>query len=189
MRSVRHLLRLGTFAAVALVVSTLRAEDDDSVSRVKFSDPAKPGVLKLVLPWADIKVRGTDGDEVVVHSSLGEKGRQESRPDGLRRLDDEVTFEVVEKNNVVTVGVSGDSAWTAHSAEFNIEVPRNTGLVIRTQAGGDILVEEIDGDLDISNMNGEVILRDIGSSAVVNTMNGEIKATYRIAPTKPVSFS
>ena len=62
-------------AAAALLGSCLRAADDDSDSsgstaRVKFSDSSKPGTLKLSLPWAEAHITGTDGDEVIVTSSL-----------------------------------------------------------------------------------------------------------------------
>ena len=30
--------------------------DDGATARVKFSDPAKPGTLKLSLPWAEARV-------------------------------------------------------------------------------------------------------------------------------------
>jgi DUF4097 and DUF4098 domain-containing protein YvlB len=68
-------------------------------------------------------------------------------------------------------------------------VPRNTNLVIRTEIGGDIEVEGVEGDIDINCMNGEIDLRDIASSAVVNCMNGEISASFKTAPVKPVSLS
>ncbi|MBI3885539.1 MAG: DUF4097 family beta strand repeat protein [Opitutae bacterium] len=165
------------------------ADDETTTSSIKFSDPAKPGTVKLVLPWADVHVTGTDGDAVVVSSSLNDKSKSETREDGLRRLDDEMSFELSEAHNVVTVAIVGENAWAAHGSEFTIKVPRRTNLVVRTEAGGDIEVEKVEGDLDINSMNGEVTLRDIASSAVVNTMNGEIRATFKTAPVKPVSFS
>lgn len=177
-------------AALALLAPALPAQDDaGSTARIRFSDPAKPGVLKLSLPWAEVRVTGTDDDEIVVASTLDQKGRRETDDEGFRRLDEEATFELVEENNVATVRLAGDSAWVAHGAEFEIRVPRRTGLVIRTQAGGDIVVTGVEGDLEINSMNGEVRLVDIASSAVVNTMNGEISATFKRAPDKPVSLS
>jgi hypothetical protein len=185
-------LRLGVLlAALALLSSSARADDDEGTitSRIKFTDPAKPGMLKASLPWADLHVTGTAGNEIVVTSTLKEKGTKEEHPDGLRRLDEEVSFELSEKNNTATLQIVGDNPDAAQGAEFKIALPHNTALVLRTEAGGDLVIENIDGDIDISSMNGEVTLRDIGSSAVVNTMNGEINATFKTAPVKPVSLS
>lgn len=181
-------------ASAALLLSAAYApgakpDDAGSTARVKFSDPAKPGTLRLVLPWAEARVTATDGDEVVVTSSLDQKGRTEVDPDGFRRLDEDVTFELLEKDNVALITIAGDNPWAAHGAEFDIKVPRNTHLVLRTEAGGDITVVGVEGDIDINSMNGAVVLRDIASSAVVNTMNGEIRASFKRAPVKPVSLS
>lgn len=167
----------------------LKHESTAAVERVKFSDPSKPGTLKVSLPWAEVHVSGTDGDEVVVTSSLEKKGRSEVDEDGFRRLDEDVSFEVTEKNNIATIVMSGDNLWSAQGAEFHVQVPRNTNLILRSEAGGDVNVENIDGDIDINSMNGEVKLTDISASAVINTMNGEVTATFRQAPTKPVSIT
>lgn len=183
------LLRFGAALLALTFAVTLRADDETTTSSIKFSDPSKPGTVKLVLPWADVRVTGTDGNEVVVRSSLNDKQKGEVREDGLRRLDEDVSFELTESGNVVTVAIVGENAWVAHGSEFSIKVPRNSNLVVRTEAGGDIVVEKVEGDLDINSMNGEVVLRDIASSAVVNTMNGEIHATFKTAPVKPISFS
>lgn len=186
----RHTPRLFcTVAAAALLTAAIRADDAGSTARARFSDPAKPGTLKLTLPWAEARITGTDGDEIVVTSSLDQKGGPEVDDEGFRRLDSDTTFELVEHDNVATIQILGDNAWASHGAEFDIQVPRSTNLVLRTQAGGDLVVEGVEGDLDISSMNGEVVLRDIASSAVVNTMNGEIRATFKSAPLKPVSLS
>lgn len=185
---------LPLLASFLLLIPAARAADKDdesqgSTARVQFSDPAKPGTLKLSLPWAEARITATDGREVVVTSTLDQKGRAEVDDEGFRRLDEDVTFEVVEKDNVATITIAGDNMWAAHGAEFDIKVPRNTNLILRTEAGGDIEVNGVQGDLDINSMNGDVVLSDVGSSAVVNTMNGEISATFKHAPTKAVSLS
>jgi Putative adhesin len=190
----RSTLRLaGLLAAATLLLApAVRAQDDASAgatARVKFSDPTKPGTLRLILPWAEARITGTDGPEVVVTSSLDQKGRAEVDSDGFRRLDEDVTFELIEKDNIASISIAGDNLWATHGAEFEIQVPRNTNLVIRTEIGGDLDVEGVEGDLDISCMNGEVNLTDIASSAVVNSMNGEIRASFKHAPVKAVSLS
>lgn len=193
----RHFLTLALVSALALPAAFGRDgprdhEDssDGSTARAKFSDRSKPGTFRLTLPWAEARITATDGDEIVVSSSLDEKGRRnEIDHEGFRRLDEDLTFELIEKNNVATVTIAGDNPWAANGAEFNILVPRNTNLVLRTEAGGDIHVEGVEGDIDIQSMNGEVTLKDIASSAVVNTMNGEVHVSFSKAPAKPVSLS
>jgi hypothetical protein len=194
-RPIPRLLTL--LAALALLFPAARARDHDrendeskgSTARVKFSDPTKPGTLNVSLPWADARITATDGKEVIVTSTLDQKGHKEVDSEGFRRIDEDATFELVEKDNVATIVIAGENMWAAHGAEFDIKVPRNTNLKVVTQAGGDVEVEGVEGDLDIHSMNGDIELRDIASSAVANTMNGEIKASFKRAPTKPVSLS
>lgn len=193
----RHFLTLALASALALPAALGRdgprdheESPDGATARATFSDPSKPGTFRLSLPWAEARIVATDGNEIVVSSSLDEKGRRdEVDHEGFRRLDEDLTFELVEKNNVATVTIAGENPWAANGAEFNILVPRNTNLVLRTEAGGDIRVKGVEGDIDIQSMNGEVTLEDIASSAVVNTMNGEVHVTFSKAPVKPVSLS
>ena len=59
-------------------------------------------------------------------------------------------------------------------------------LDVKTEAGGDLTVKDIDGDIDISNMNGEVKLEGISGSTVVNTMNGEVLPALHGAPLRAI---
>ena len=117
-RPVPRLLTL--LASLVLLGPSVRAKDKDddeagkSTARVQFSDPAKPGTLKLSLPWAEARITATDGKEVIVTSTLDQKGRKEVDSEGFRRIDEDVTFELVEKNNVATITMSSEatkSAW------------------------------------------------------------------------------
>jgi hypothetical protein len=184
------LFRSGLLLGVlAVSVAAAEPEQSDTTAQVKFSDPGKPGTLKVLLPWADVQVTGTDAAEITVTANLAEKGKGETRSDGLRRLDQEQSFELTEKDNVAVLRMAGDEAWGPQGSEFKIQLPRRTALMLRTELGGDVRIENVDGDIEVSSMNGEVTLKDIGSSAVVNTMNGEINASFKTAPQKPVSLS
>lgn len=186
LRPVSHLLLLATALATATGVSAA-----DAGERIKFSDPSKPGTLKLNLPWADVKVVGTDAAEVTIRSSLGQREEAEKPDaDGFRRLDTESTYELHEKNNVVTIAPAGDDpSWFSPGAEFTVEVPRNTRLSLRTQLGGDIQVAAIDGEIEVNGMNGDITLDQVSGGVVVNTMNGEVRATFARPPAKAVSIT
>lgn len=177
---------------IALCASafTALAFAEDEPTRLKFSDPAKPGTLKFSVPWADVKIVGGEGPDVVIQSSLEKKrGADEVDDEGFRRLDEGASFEAAESGNVITISSPSGPHAINHDAEFRIEVPRGTNLVVRTQFGGDIHIANIDGDVDVNCMNGEVDLEDLSSSAVVNTMNGEVRARFRTAPVKPISIT
>jgi len=187
MKSLRSLL---LFSAVLGAALTLRAADGEmTTASVAFSDPAKPGTLRVNIPWADLRITGTDAPGVTVRSNLEQKGRTRVTRDGLRRIDESVAFELLEQDNVVTLALAGGAEWHSPGSEFEISVPHNTNLVLSNGMGGDIRVTGVEGDLDVDSMNGDVSLDGIASSAVVNTMNGQIKAAFKSAPTKPVSLT
>ena len=182
------LLRIlsAAFLVFALSGATLRADEDGSTATVKLSAPGKPSTLRIDMPWADIHIAGVDGDTVTVESTLAQKGAKPARPGGLRRLDDEVSFEITEHDNVVSLRLAGDNPWAGHDAEFKISVPRAMALDLKTDAGGDLIVENTEGDIEITSMNGDVVLKGISGATTVNTMNGEVRAIYAKAPQKLV---
>ncbi|MBI2813543.1 MAG: DUF4097 family beta strand repeat protein [Opitutae bacterium] len=175
--------------SLALTPLARAGEDEGSTATVKLSAPGKPATLRLDMPWADIHITGVDGDTVTVESTLNQKNTKPDRPGGLRRLDDEVSFELTEKDNVVTLSLGGDNPWAGHDAEFKISVPRAMALSLKTDAGGDLVVDGVEGDVEVNNMNGDMKLEGLVGSAVLNTMNGEIRAVYAKAPQKPVSIT
>ncbi len=183
-----QLLRLVLLASLA-AAPLARAEGEGSNATVKLSAPDKPATLNLDVPWADIRITGVDGDSVTVESTLSQKNSKPARPGALRRLDNEVSFELTEKDNVVTLSLAGDNPWGGHDANFKVSVPRNIALNLKTDAGGDLVVQGVEGDVEINNMNGEVRLEGLVGSAVINTMNGEVRASYAKAPQKPISIT
>lgn len=184
----RHFLRFALIASLA-AAPLARAGDEGSTATVKLSAPGKPATLSIDMPWADIRITGVDGDTVTVESTLTQKNAKPARPGGLRRLDDEVSFELTEHDNTVTLRLAGDNPWAGHDAEFKISVPRAMALNLKTDAGGDLVVKGVEGDIEVNNMNGEVQLEGVVGSAVISTMNGEVRAVYAKAPTKLVSIT
>jgi hypothetical protein len=183
-RLLRFLLIAGLSAA-----ALAHAADDGSTATVKLSSPGQPATLRVDVPWADIHIIGVDGDTITVESTINQKDAKSTRGDGLRRLDDEVSFELTEHENKVTLRLAGDNPWANHDAEFKISMPRAMALDVKTEAGGDLAVKNVEGDIEINNMNGEVLLEGIAGSTVVNTMNGEVRAIYAKAPQKLVSIT
>lgn len=183
-----QLLRLALLVSLA-AAPLARADDEGSSATVQLSAPDKPATFTLDMPWAEIRIVGVDGDSVTVDSSLTEKSNKPAKPGALRRLDNEVNFELTEKDNVVTLSLTGDNPWSAHDAEFRISVPRRMALSLKTGTGGDLVVQGVEGDIEIENMNGEVRLDGVKGAAVISTMNGEVRAVYAAAPQKPISIT
>ncbi|MBS0631650.1 MAG: DUF4097 family beta strand repeat protein [Verrucomicrobia bacterium] len=173
-------------AALTLVFLTA-ARADEGTASIKFSDPAKPGTLKVTLTNGDIHITGTDAAEVTVKTDLKPES-PEQRPDGLRVLTSSSSYSLTEKNNVVTL-TYGSGDWPGNGGDFAIAVPHGTNVIVASSFGGDVTIEGVTGDLEVKSLNGEVRLDDISGGALVETMNGEIKASVRALNNKPLSFT
>ena len=187
MKSIRLYSSLLLAAAFALFLLTA-ARAEEGVNTVKFSDPAKPGTLKVVVAHGDIRITGTDTAEVSVKSEA-KPVSSKPRKDGLRVLTASSSYALNDKDNVVTLDAMSQG-WAGGAADFRITVPRTTNVIVASSFGGDITCAGVAGDLEINSLNGEIRLEDISSGAIISTMNGEIRASVReIHEGKSLSFA
>ncbi len=176
--------------APAAPAESIATTSSGAPTQLKFSDPSKPGTVRLKLTWGDVTVTGADTQEVTVVANIKNKQAPEQRSDGLRRLDSEVTYTASEKDNVITIELAGDAHFAAAGTRLTLTVPRNTSVVVKNSFGGNATVKDITGDVEVHSLNGEVRLEQINGSALVETMNGEINASFaKVAEGRPLSFT
>lgn len=155
---------------------------------IPLSNPGEPGQLELGIVRGSISVSGSDGEEVIINYDSGENSDHNSpqTKNGLRRIsDNSIGFEVTENDNVVEIGGASPHA----DVNFSISVPKNFSLYLSTVNGGDVIVENVSGEMEISNVNGDVTLTSVGGSASVNTVNGDISATFNSIGDNPMAFT
>jgi hypothetical protein len=173
---------------VAALASAVAQADDDNTTTLKFSDPSKPGRLRAVVSNGELRIRGADTDSVTIRTLENLQETSKPRADGLRVIATAAQFTATEENNVITLD-HGAFGWS-HDGKFDITVPRNTSVQLQNNFGGEVIVEDLAGDVEIKNMNGEIKLRGLGGGALVETMNGEIDANFAALPSdKPIAFS
>ncbi|OHE89549.1 MAG: hypothetical protein A3G75_11715 [Verrucomicrobia bacterium RIFCSPLOWO2_12_FULL_64_8] len=177
------------FLSFLVLAAVLARADDTNTTTVKFSDPAKPGKLQLNVMWCDVRITGADRPDVVIRSNVRNAETARTRSDGLRRLDSELTFSAMEKDNVITIGLGGHPG-DGTDAELDITVPRHTSVQVGGSMGGDVVVQEIAGDVEVSSLNGEIRLQKLAGGALVECTNGEIDASFTAVPAgRPISFT
>jgi hypothetical protein len=82
------------------------------------------------------------------------------------------------------------SATPNRTITFEIEAPSRTSLELKTVNGGEILVEGIDGDLQVSNTNGGITLDRVAGSVTAGTTNGNVRASItRVTADRPMAFT
>ncbi len=166
---------------------TLFAQNSEAQSATyQFSDPTKPGTVRIAIGVRDLIVTGADIDTVSVTTALGAT-TSKPRPDGLRVLSEAGSLTVNEKENILVIDAGFESG---PGGAVTLAVPRATSLIVTNSLSGSVQVSGVAGDLDIKCLNGKVTLRDVSGSASVETMNGVIDAKIvQLQEGKPLSFS
>jgi hypothetical protein len=163
---------------------------------VPFSDPSKPGFIEASVYNGSITVRGYEGKEVTIEAKIREtlvsKDRDEAKENekarGLQRIvgTSGTGLEVEEEENVLEIDVSS----MKQTVDLTIQVPFNTSMEIGSYNNGEVLIENITGEIEADNYNGPVSVRGISGSVVAHTYNGAVTVVFtQIDPDKAMSFS
>ncbi|HEU0120332.1 MAG TPA: hypothetical protein VFQ91_07400 [Bryobacteraceae bacterium] len=71
--------------------------------------------------------------------------------------------------------------------KFNVSVPRDAAIEIRTVNGG-IEITGTSGPYKVNTVNGSIHLSDVENAGEVNTVNGTVQAVYRANPSNDTKF-
>jgi hypothetical protein len=186
----KNLMKAVIFSLMGILsVMELYGQNSPQQLVVPLSDPAKPGTLELNLQNGTIKVTGYTGKDVIINISTDQKKYDEGEDtrDGLKRIpNNSIGITAREESNMVKVNSDN---WNK-SVFLDIQVPKNFNLKLRDINDGNITVENVSGNMDISHVNGGISLIDISGTAVVNTTNGDVKVSFvKVTPDTPMAFS
>jgi hypothetical protein len=194
------------FAARLWGQSSLRypVEEKETVQRTLEFGPGEH-VLELDNVSGFIHVVSTNGSnvEMVANKTI----RAESR-DRVADAQRDVTMNVSDKTATVRIYVDGPfrcqcadgrDGWRSSGSrwndpgyrvniDFDIRVPANTKLRLRTVNSGDIKVENTRGDFEVENVNGPVTLTDMRVSGSAETVNGAVHVSFLENPKTASSF-
>jgi len=190
-------IRFAAVSATAWMVATafVLAQGDGNRVDVPFSDPSRPGTVKVGLFQGGIRVRPAPGRDVIVRTNdpivTTRDGRETTVPQrpetvGLRRLTQRSGLRIDEENNMMTIStgrfMNGD--------DLEIQVPARTNLILSIVNGDAIVVEGIEGTIEATSVNGEIRLTDVAGTVVAHATNGNVRVTLRqVTPEKPMSFA
>src|SRR5688572_28915104 len=140
--------RLFAWLPIVLVglIAPLAARQQPDRVTVPLSDPSRPALVDVSLVQGSITVRGSNRKDVLViaHPAEDRPSRRASADaSGLRRIPQTAGFRISEEGN--RIKVSSDSH--NRSISFEIEAPVQTNLKLHTVNGGEIVVENVEGDL------------------------------------------
>ena len=182
MSSVRSLALASVIGAITVALP--QAQQADAVT-VPFSDPARVGSIRVAIHTGGIVVKGGNRRDVMVTSRGEDSRRQSAPPAGLRRITQAVGLSIAEENNQINIGTSGQN----RDVDVELQVPTRVNLKLQTHNDGDVIVENVEGDIEVQNHNGGIRLTNIAGSAVANTHNDDVRVVLtRITAEKAMSF-
>jgi putative adhesin len=175
-------------ASVAVAQQTVQPTTDRVT--VPFSDPERPGTLRVNLLDGTVTIKGTNRRDVlfVANSQQAREAlrrrQQAEPPPGMRRLTQPRGFGVEERDNEMSV-----SSGFGREINLEIEVPMRTKLRVSIVDGG-ITVDSVDSEMEINTVDGGITLTNVGGSVVAHAVDGNIAATVaRVAPQAPMAFT
>lgn len=114
----------------------------------------------------------------------------------LLRAKQEVSLDMSQQNGTVRLyengpfrnhGDHGDRDYEVYF-DYDIQVPANVELDLKTINAGDIVVKGTNGDFNIHGLNGGIEMDQVSGSGVVHTLNGPVKVSFTRNPAKETSF-
>ena len=195
MKEYRHFAILIVFLFLAGTLAFTQEGKTDRAT-VSFSDSSKPGFIEASVHNGSIIIRGYEGKEVIIEAKVREKlvseekeeEKQNEKARGMRRISGAsgTGLDVEEEDNVMEIDVSS----MKQTVDLTIQVPFNTSMEVGSYNNGEVLIENITGEIEATNYNGKVVLTGISGSVVANTYNGEVIVSFtKVDPDKPMSFS
>lgn len=154
---------------------------------VPLSEPGKPCKIKLSALNGSLKAVGYDGKEVVVEVEAEKKDDASSSSGGMRRIGGGgAEVKATENDNTVTV-----EAGLSRVKSITVKVPANTSeLTLSTVNNGNIVVNNVGGQLEINNVNGWIHCENVSGSVVANTVNGDVTVGFKtVNPQAAMAFS
>lgn len=163
---------------------------------LNFSNPASAKSLNVDNVEGSILVTGFDG--AVVQVEIARTIRARSKED-VELAKKEVELKISEKDNRIDLYVDGPFRCENRGRrerrlpyrvnyDFQIKVPRNCDLDLRTVNNGDIRVENVSGKFDVENVNGKVDMNEVAGSGSARTINGGVTVRFSRNPEADSSF-
>ena len=75
-----------------------------------------------------------------------------------------------------------------YGLDFKVKVPYSMNLHVSTVNGGDVLVSDVTGMLEVGNVNGAITLKNVKGATKLRTVNGSVDANYTAIPPGQSSY-
>ena len=164
-----------------------------------FAMPSAHRTLEIDNVWGSIEIVGTTSDQVKL--TVNRATRAESK-EKLEQARKEVTLDVTAQPDSLKLYVNGPFRCDCHDCngsrrefegyivkmDFQVEVPRDIDLKIKTVNEGHVSVRDVNGSFVVRNVNGDIQMHNVAGSGSARTVNGPVKVTFRQNPREASDF-
>lgn len=165
--------------ALALPATAALAQDQKQSFPIPLSRPGEPISMEIDILNGEIHVIGENRDDVLLEVSGEGSGRRIVTPSGPKTIPGgALQLEIEEYDNEIEI----DSDWRNSKVVVRARVPHQAQLSLSTVHDGVIVVENIEGDLELDNVHGSITARAITGTIVAETVHGEIHAELVAVP-------
>jgi len=166
------LIILTLFTLFSKSVVLAQTQTANQVFHVKLDSPSQSGTLVLKQVKGGINVMGYNGKDVIIAVSYNNKDILSSSdtPDSVVYNYYSSRLSIQNLNNTITV----KNRIPKNAVNFKIKVPYKFNLILKTTGNGDIIVNGIEGELELKNVGDNIIGSNIRGIASADTTSGNI---------------
>ncbi len=190
LRSPKNSLFMNKLILILFTFAGLLVAQASHAQEYKTRLSGKDRKIIIDMQGSDVTVEGIDGDELVIRGN-GFEGTPK-RAEGLRPIyntavdNTKIGLSVTRQDNTVHIAQA-----SRKDASYVIRVPRNSAVQYNQTGwqGGDVVVRDVTGDLEVNVKNGDIKLTNVTGPAVANTISGDIQVRFAPLRSGPSAIS
>ncbi len=175
----------------------------EHISKQYLLQKTAGSILTIYNLEGSIKVEGYSGDKVLIEldktisaktKSVLEEGKAEIKL-GFEQIGDSVAAYIIEPWDTRPHDWSTGDRWENRkkieyrcNLSYTVKVPFDMNVRVSTVNDGEILVKDVRGNLNVSNVNGGVTVVNAKSATRASTVNGPITINYLSNPAGDCSY-
>jgi len=154
--------------------------------------------LEIDNVWGSIEVVGTASDHAQLTVNKSIRAESKGKVEQARK---DVTLDITQQADSLKLYVNGPFRCDCHDCrhsrddegyivkmDFQMQVPRDIDIKIKTVNEGHVSVRDINGSFVVRNVNGDIQIHNIAGSGTARTVNGPVKVSFRQNPREASDF-
>jgi len=175
----------------------LNVRADEKIEK-SFAMPAGHRTLEIDDVWGSIEVVGTNSSQAQLTVNKSIRAESQEKLELARK---EVTLDITDQEGLLKLYVNGPFRCHCDDGcghrefegyivkmDFQIQVPRDIDIKIKTVNEGRVSVRDINGSFVVRNVNGDIQMHNVAGSGTARTVNGPVKVSFRQNPRETSDF-